>query len=116
MDAAVKEQWLKDLRSGEFEQGTCYLERDQRFCCLGVLCYRAAQAAVVERVVHPDGVVTYDGFDSLPPKKVLEWARMDTDSLQGAYEEDSGTHWLSADNDMLGYGFTEIADTIDEHF
>lgn len=38
MRPAVKEKWLKALKSGEYQQGTDYLSRGDTFCCLGVLC------------------------------------------------------------------------------
>lgn len=39
MDPTLKAQWLKNLRSGEYNQGPDVLRRnDERFCCLGVLC------------------------------------------------------------------------------
>jgi len=35
----LKEDWVKALRSGKYEQGTKFLRRDNdKFCCLGVLC------------------------------------------------------------------------------
>jgi hypothetical protein len=38
MDAELKAKWVAALRSGEYVQGTAYLESDGKFCCLGVLC------------------------------------------------------------------------------
>lgn len=42
MDAAIKEKWVKALRSGDYRQGSGALRRqkgnDGLFCCLGVLC------------------------------------------------------------------------------
>ncbi|GAA1701196.1 hypothetical protein [Fodinicola feengrottensis] len=37
MKRAVKEQWLRDLRSGDFKQGRSALRRADAYCCLGVL-------------------------------------------------------------------------------
>jgi hypothetical protein len=34
-----KAAWLKALMSGKYEKGTGYLQLDNRFCCLGVLCH-----------------------------------------------------------------------------
>lgn len=31
-------KWVEALRSGKYEQGSSYLECDNKFCCLGVLC------------------------------------------------------------------------------
>ena len=36
---AIYEAWIAALRSGQYKQGRFRLERDGRFCCLGVLCH-----------------------------------------------------------------------------
>ena len=38
MNKEIKDKWVKALRSGEYKQGRLYLQRDNLFCCLGVLC------------------------------------------------------------------------------
>lgn len=38
MKAELRTKWLTGLRSGEYEQGDGYLEKDGRYCCMGVLC------------------------------------------------------------------------------
>lgn len=44
MKAEIKSRWVEALRSGEYEQGTEYLKREESsdkiisYCCLGVLC------------------------------------------------------------------------------
>jgi len=38
MDAELKKQWVEALRSGKYEQGQQYLQKDDKFCCVGVLC------------------------------------------------------------------------------
>jgi len=39
MKAEIKQKWLEALRSGKYQQGRQALRnRDQQFCCLGVLC------------------------------------------------------------------------------
>lgn len=79
----VKTLWLEALRSGRYEQGEKNLERDGKFCCLGVLCDLAVQAGVIEKkgtsLLSGDGLVAY-GTDSdlyhtaLPPAAVHRWA------------------------------------------
>jgi hypothetical protein len=34
----LRDEWVKALRSGEYEQGTGTLKYEEKFCCLGVLC------------------------------------------------------------------------------
>lgn len=38
MSPELKTRWLEALRSGEYKQGRAYLRKDDKFCCLGVLC------------------------------------------------------------------------------
>jgi|SRR5712671_2579910 len=38
MNADIKVKWVAALRSGKYRQGEGYLQKDGRFCCLGVLC------------------------------------------------------------------------------
>lgn len=38
MDANLKVKLVEALRSGEYPQGSGYLERNGQYCCLGVLC------------------------------------------------------------------------------
>lgn len=36
MDAKLKADWVKALRSGEYEQTRCRLRDGQKLCCIGV--------------------------------------------------------------------------------
>lgn len=67
MDAKLKEEWVKALRSGEYRQGRTYFDRYGKFCCLGVLCKVADQPteigttdnwAFVEDQIKDSGKVT----------------------------------------------------------
>ena len=51
LPALVKRKWLKNLRSGEFQQGIGYLHNEGRYCCLGVL------GAQFHKPKHLDGKV-----------------------------------------------------------
>ena len=37
MDKKLKRKWLEALRSGKYKQGNTFLNRNNKFCCLGVL-------------------------------------------------------------------------------
>lgn len=37
MNQEIKKLWVKALRSNEFKQGRGYLEKDNKYCALGVL-------------------------------------------------------------------------------
>lgn len=56
LTAAQKEQWLKDLRSGEFKQGRnrlcTIINGEPHYCCLGVLAHREAIDSKIERPVE----------------------------------------------------------------
>jgi hypothetical protein len=89
LDPEVKAAWLQALRSGEYEQGTEMLRtRNDRYCCLGVLCELAIQADVVQRRHRPSMPAEWeygsdeDGGDwmaGFPPMKVRRWAGFPTD-------------------------------------
>jgi hypothetical protein len=34
----IKTKWVEALRSGKYKQGRGFLQRNNEFCCLGVLC------------------------------------------------------------------------------
>jgi hypothetical protein len=47
----LRDEWVKALRSGEYEQGRHRLQSEgNRFCCLGVLCLVAEQIGFVTPV------------------------------------------------------------------
>lgn len=48
MDAKLKTQWVKALRSGKYKQGSGALYDAGKYCCIGVLC-RVAGGKVHER-------------------------------------------------------------------
>jgi hypothetical protein len=114
MDAAVKEQWIKDLTSGEFKQGRGYLEKGGKFCCLGVLCFRAAEAGVTNRTETEDTFhAAYGGRSGFLPSEVVEWAGMS--DFDGRYHDGDIRRALAYDNDG-GVPFEGIAKTIDQYF
>lgn len=116
MNANIKKLWIKALRSGEFKQYRGRLEKDGKYCALGVLSVLALL----------DGVCTYNEdkeggrFDN---KKfglsfnVMVWA-----GLQNIYFENAGyvslkvsgkKTTIAALNDS-GATFSEIADIIED--
>ena len=48
----VLELWVKALESGEYKQGHQLLNKDNEFCCLGVLCDLAAKDGGQQWVYH----------------------------------------------------------------
>jgi hypothetical protein len=81
MDQAIKERWVKDLRSDEYPQGKGHLRKDGKFCCLGVLCEQAVKAGIVTSQEQVDGSWIYSGDGdahdrsaSVLPYSVTRWA------------------------------------------
>lgn len=132
---AVKELWLKALRSGEYKQGDSKLKKRNyggtvQHCCLGVLCDIAAeQGAVSFRYASSSAAsgVDFEGLwmfgedkdHLLLPKEVTEWAfEKDTGvdkwlNRNPMVEYRSQAHGLSELNDTYHLPFTEIADVIE---
>lgn len=97
--------WLAALRSGKYKQGASALQRDGRFCCLGVLCdvadptgWRGAYA--VTRCVPYTNSSSVDISITMPPPQVSHRAGW---SLEFEYA-------LMGLNDSVGFSFEQIAD------
>lgn len=114
MNPEVKAEWLKALRSGEYEQGTGQLKRVSSdgpvYCCLGVLEDLAVKAGITEgwdeRSRDDKKSHGYKATLSVP---VMDWADLDTDSPYADAEP------LYRWNDTYRKTFSEIADLIEEH-
>lgn len=131
MNREIKQRWVEALRSGEFEQGTHRLRnRDNTYCCLGVLCELAVESGVIPPAIeapHHDGSEQSAAYFSgtaidLPPE-VLEWAGLEASSwaVRTVYFSvtDPRTGWgeiRSAEdlNDDLQLTFKEIATHVRE--
>lgn len=125
MKNKVGKMWVEALRSGEYEQGTQTLEKEGKYCCLGVLCKVAQKEGI--HVNTTDGVVDGDSLAAQP--HVAEWANIDTAGginapieyirgfLMGGLNIDSGVlvSHLTQQNDFEKLTFNQIADVI-EHF
>lgn len=90
MEPRVKDLWLKALRSGTFPQGRFYLDVDEKYCCLGVLCSIAQDENVVNRIVYGYGSSYYyfdpadpvDSNNQVLPRKVQGWAELDNNFVE----------------------------------
>lgn len=120
MRGEIKERWVSELRSGNYEQGKIALKSVDddgvtRYCCLGVLCEMAVEAGVIksERVTKNQGLWAFGNYQtSGMPDEVMEWAGMSglSDLGHGPWGDAS----LSGRNDR-GHPFPEIADFIEEN-
>lgn len=134
MDADIKAEWIADLRSGQYEQGRSALRRDNRYCCLGVLCEVAVRHGVIPQ---PTPSTEYDADEiaygiegdrssGVLPQVVAQWAGMPL--VPGAEEWNGGPYAdpnpsagpeedvrsLASLNDT-GVSFDRIADFIGEY-
>lgn len=117
MKKEVAEQWVAALRSGRYEQGSHWLNRGGKFCCLGVLCEikpRISKGACS----HDADAVIYEGCTGNLPSSVMRWSGMKSDmgyrgdEADMGYRGDEGLPALYELNDR-GVPFSEIADVIE---
>lgn len=120
----ARRAWVQALRSGRYEQGKGRLNKDGKFCCLGVACELYIEdGGQLERVAeHPVLNDSATGYRepgtkpvdaALPPRPVTEWLGLNMAS--GTYGTDdvwNSTRSLAGDNDC-GDTFEQIADTIE---
>lgn len=83
MNEEIKAAWVAALRSGEYEQGTEYLSRDGKFCCLGVLCDLAVKAQVIVQYTDYTPYTDYgQGDEEILPSEVASWAGLTGENRQ----------------------------------
>ena len=125
MNPVAKAMWLTALRSGDYKQGKGALNKNGKFCCLGVLCEISTE--VLELKINtlnemsdcacPDcsSKTLYDGKGSYLPAIVAAWAGVDT---MGAIpsKDGSGTFGNLTEMNDKGKTFEEIAQIIEERF
>lgn len=126
------DNFLADLRSGEYKQGDNALERiDGAFCCLGVACVRPAAEGVVERNVSRYGGIYYGPTSVDMPFAVADYLGIPTVNRQsdgdtgtdiiffksGYQDMDDHKHATAIGfNDFQGKSFAEIADAFELEF
>lgn len=131
-------QWVEALRSGKYKQGRKALKnRDNEFCCLGVLCDISREHFVgldwdIEEEaepstsaiyciagtigVLPESILNYVGKETLEDKKVvISSANAKISDLVKKYLKLPHTY-LTELNDVYKLSFEQIADIIEEEF
>jgi hypothetical protein len=105
MDAKLKADWVKALRSGEYKQGKDCLKSDFGHCCLGVLCEISGEASWTPRNtgIYKCSIGDSASVSFLPAvlARKVEISPEETDSL--IRMNDDGTK------------FAEIADYIEQN-
>jgi hypothetical protein len=112
MNPAIKAQWVAQLRSGEYVQGTQYLSRNGKFCCLGVLCDLHAKAGLGQWDEPSGGAGNraYQGWNGSISDSVVAWSGLSDGTeviINGALSS------LAHHNDTYKCTFAEIADAIE---
>ncbi len=108
MNLEIKNLWVAALRSDDYVQGRLALCKDNKFCCLGVLCELAAEAGICSKE-EKQSYVLYDGDRSLLPRSVRDWAGLATISPDAP----DGKKLVSLNDE--GTPFREIADLIEAY-
>ena len=123
MKPEIKELWINALPN--YRQGKqCLRDRDDEFCCLGVLCDIYVQTGNakwdVYRLVNQEYGYGILGNTVFLPDEIVEWAGLDNESpfyIDPEHPEAryDGVVYLSTLNDK-GYTFEEIKQVIKKHF
>jgi hypothetical protein len=110
MNPQIKQKWVSALRSGDYQQGQCYLRTNSGFCCLGVLCDLYGKEHNVEWNLANNGHnYEFQEFESYLPSSVRKWA--DLEYCNPPVNDEEST--LVRLNDS-GSTFEQIADVIEE--
>lgn len=111
---SVAKKWVKALRSGKYRQamGTLH-NKDNKFCCLGVLCDLAVKAKVIPApdATYINGDRYYDGNVSTLPNSVMNWAGLADD--EGAFTTKDGKRERLTNLNDTGKKFSTIARVIE---
>lgn len=110
MNREIKNEWVKRLRSGEYDQIGSSLHTKDGFCCLGVLCEIAVDNEVIKPPEFTGAEYRYVKSTSYLPLKVQKWAGI---RQRGTYDKNKSN--LAQDNDN-GCTFDEIANIIEANF
>lgn len=115
MNREIRDEWVKRLRSGEYEQGKTYLRnKNNKYCCLGILCEMAVEEGAAESNLTNYG--DRECYEYAPhitaslPEGVQKWCGIDSDC--GSY----GPYGLLTNDNDSGKSFKEIADIIEANF
>ena len=117
MKKEIAEKWVKALESGTYLQGTGYLRKHGRYCCLGVLCDVHQKETDAKEWHNEKGTWRYDSVRLELPLSVQKWSGM---SDVGGYGVNLGKEGsesnLMALNDRSNHDFKDIAKVIREHW
>ena len=106
MTPELKQKWLDALRNGKYKQGESYLRnRDNKYCCLGVLCEVANYDWKEEDKYNYSCLA---GIYFIENDEELEKLGLPKEIMEKAYNKNDGTSgWLKT-------SFSEIADWLEK--
>jgi len=113
MKKKIAELWVKALRSGEFKQGTRYLDNNGKYCCLGVLSVLGLVEGVCEYEKNSENHGIYNKSRVYLPTAIQKWAGIE--SSGGEFTNNTNTS-LAELNDVDRLNFDEIADYIEKNW
>ncbi len=112
MNTEIKQKWINALKSKEYQQGYEALRRDDKYCCLGVLCdiyvNETNDAKWSEKGLYFE---REHSANSYLPEKIWEWTGLKNPDPM--INEKAET--LSSLNDRLQLNFEKIADLIERN-
>lgn len=120
--AEARKLLVDALNSGEYQQGKRCLNKDGKYCCLGVACdvFVKLYPNVVKVEENKNGNIGYDGETHTLPNMVREW--LNFNSYVGELKQPEvkwvGTNHncstLAMVNDYSHYNFKQIAQLIED--
>lgn len=106
MNKEIKEKWVAALKSGDYEQGKYALRKNNKYCCLGVLCDIYSKEIGVEWEGQ-----WIEGENKTLPIEISTWCDIEPINIEVDY--DTLKQYLTELNDTVKLPFREIADVIE---
>ena len=110
-----RQKWVEALRSGIYKQGQDFLKKDDKYCCLGVVCelYNKYFPDKLEITIGKKlGQTIFQSQSSWLPIRVKK--ALGLRHTSGSYiDQNNEPRSLGSDNDYFKASFSEIADIIE---
>lgn len=116
MNQEIKAKWVEALRSGEYKQGTRYLNSEEGFCCLGVLTDLYIKENGLEwKKEEGCGGLSFQNGLTILPQSVHQWSELETPlgHIDSIGNRSSAISSLADLNDGARMTFPQIADVIE---
>lgn len=115
MDKRIKKLWIAALRSGKYKQTTYKLRKDDRFCCLGVLCDIHSKDTS-SKWNHKDEEWSYGkSAYAVLPSMVVKWAGLPDSNPYLTLESEDMEPQTASDLNDAGESFRVIATRIEKY-